>query len=217
MVNSLCVENRLYVHKYIYIYTFVLDVSANMYRIWFYENEFTHFLRAVSFFHRSVQGDSHPIFRVRFEGLSGDKLSLDFPCLVAQVMRVPPRFRVDPNLPSSKGHTTLFPQGWRIYGRGGVRPRGRKMRRHCLRWKFCAMGVVRHGSPRVFTTIGSEISRCEWGQVSGRSVHRMSSDVPSRTVRNRRKFFAPRFANLPAGMRIEKVYSPFSLSKVIFF
>lgn len=137
---------------------------SSMYRryvsYWFHENEYAFSSRKL--FHRSVQGDSHPIFRVRFEGLSGDKLSLDFPCLVAQVMRVPPRFRVDPNLPS-KGHTTLFPQGWRIYGRGGVRPRGRKMRRHCLRWKFCAMGVVRHGSPRVFTTIGSEISRCEWG------------------------------------------------------
>lgn len=160
----------------IYIY------FSSMYRRyvshWFHENEYAFSGRKL--FHRSVQGDSHPIFRVRFEGLSGDKLSLDFPCLAAQVMRVPPRFRVDPNLPS-KGHTTLFPQGWRIYGRGGVRPRGRKMRRHCLRWKFCAMGVVRHGSPRVFTTIGSEISRCEWGQVSGRSVHRMSRDVPSRT------------------------------------
>lgn len=172
---------------------------------WFHENAFS----SRKLFHRSVQGDSHPIFRVRFEGLSGDKLSLDFPCLVAQVMRVPPRFRVDPNLPS-KGHTTLFPQGWRIYGRGGVRPRGRKMRRHCLRWKFCAMGVVRHGSPRVFTTtIGSEISRREWGAGIWQKCAPHVPWCPFQNVRNRRKFFAPRFANLPAGMRVEKVYSPF--------
>lgn len=152
-----CTSTYTHAHTHTYL--------SSMYRRyvsrWFHENEYAFSSRKL--FHRSVQGDSHPIFRVRFEGLSGDKLSLDFPCLVAQVMRVPPRFRVDPNLPS-KGHTTLFPQGWRIYGRGGVRPRGRKMRRHCLRWKFCAMGVVRHGSPRVFTTtIGSEISRREWG------------------------------------------------------
>ena len=70
------------------------------------------------------------------------------------------------------------------------------MRRHCLRRKFYAIGVVRHGSPRVFTTIDREISSCERKQVYSRSAQRM----PFQDVRNHRKFFCATFSKPPAGI-----------------